>query len=164
MADVNVPAVAWKAVNVACAAFVLVSAIFWMISGGFRGVVLGIFEILLSGLLIFLEFKAFEPVSKWAPFLFIPFGRGLVMFLMGILVLDSAWWLYILTLVLNTLVGIYYMVAQFVPQLPQPVLSAGMSGLVGGGDANEGKLPYGDIEQQGGFAGYGAPGGSVGQE
>lgn len=151
--QVHIPAIAWKVVNITCATFVATSCIFFIISGGFRGVVLGILGLQLAALIIALEFKPFQPVQTWAPFLFVPLGRGMTMFVMAIMVLDAGWWLYILSLVLNGLVGIYYMACQFVPALPQPILSAAMLGLSGQntepGLPDTSRLPYADLDASG---------------
>lgn len=114
------------------------------------------------------------------------------MVIMAFVVLDAGWWLYstlllllsrlpplskpsplsnltslpVLTLVLNLIVGGYYIAAHFLPQLPQPILSAGMSGVqieAPGGGISESRLPYADIEGGGGSYNYSgsSPGGTI---
>ena len=87
------------------------------------------------------------------------------MIIMAIIVLDAGWWLYILSLVLNFVVGAYYMATPFVPVLPKPILSAAMLEMPGDntqpGLPDTSRMPYADLDSPSRGYNYPIPAGTA---
>ncbi|CEI87616.1 hypothetical protein RMCBS344292_02026 [Rhizopus microsporus] len=108
-----------NAVNILLDLFIIVTIVFKCLHGDFAAIVMGIYGIIMAGLLIINELQEIKYSIIYFYFLTTHRGRGFIMIFFGCLVLDVN----IINIVAGTLVlatGLLYIILSFLSNFPQP--------------------------------------------
>ncbi|WVR05362.1 hypothetical protein IAU60_002376 [Kwoniella sp. DSM 27419] len=118
------PAEIFRLVNIGVGGFAIAGGIGSLINHSFSSIIIGIYEVLIGAIIVFLEVRPPTEehkalVHKYASFMHSFVGRGGFYLLLGVLMLNYYTILYICGTVVGA-VGLAYIVLNFVPMFEPP--------------------------------------------
>ncbi|KAM0327906.1 hypothetical protein ACHAQA_005304 [Verticillium albo-atrum] len=110
---------AFRIVNLVTASVMVLGGIAQFFNFTFQGIILGVYVIIFGLCTALLEFQIPPQVSRYASFLFSFLGRGVFYIFIGSILLDN----HILRIIAGSIIGIIgvaYVVLEFIPQIEPP--------------------------------------------
>ncbi|TVY85425.1 Golgi apparatus membrane protein tvp15 [Lachnellula suecica] len=110
---------AFRIVNLGVGALMVASGIWHMIPFAFSGFIVALYVILFGAATALLEFQIPPQISRYASFLFSFLGRGVFYIFVGTVLFDTSVFKNILGSII-ALVGLVYVVLEFIPSIEPP--------------------------------------------
>ncbi|CZR64974.1 probable TVP15 Tlg2-Vesicle Protein [Phialocephala subalpina] len=110
---------AFRIVNLGVGALMVIGGIFHIFPVSMTHVIVGVYVAIFGAAIALLEFQIPPQVSRYGSFLFSFIGRGIFYIFVGSLLLET----YIITIIFGTiigLIGVAYVVLEFVPSIEPP--------------------------------------------
>lgn len=109
----------FRIVNLVTAAVMVAGGIAQFFNFSFQGIIVGAYVIIFGACTALLEFQVPPQVSRYASFLFSFIGRGVFYIFIGSILLSTGWFRIIAGSVVG-IIGLAYVVLEFVPQIEPP--------------------------------------------
>ncbi|KAK4109986.1 COPI associated [Canariomyces notabilis] len=110
----------FRIVNLAVAVLMILGGIAQFFPSGFKEIVVGVYVIIFGLATGLLEFRIPPQVSRYASFLFSFIGRGVFYIFIGCIILDHDHTLRIIDGSIIGLIGVAYVVLEFIPSIEPP--------------------------------------------
>ncbi|KAM0282689.1 hypothetical protein ACHAQH_002886 [Verticillium albo-atrum] len=113
------PSDAFRIVNLVTATIMVLGGIAQFFNFNFQGIIVGVYVIIFGLATALLEFQIPPQVSRYASFLFSFLGRGVFYIFIGSILLSPSIWRIIAGSVVGV-IGVAYVVLEFIPQIEPP--------------------------------------------
>jgi len=107
----------------------VIAGVLYIIAFSFKSVVLGIYFCIFGAALVLLELFFSQSLLSWFGFYARWIGKGFFFIFLGVLVLDPNYWVYLVIGVFDIVLGVLYIIFNFIPSMDSPRPMRGHQGV-----------------------------------